>query len=150
MKAGGIIPQRNRIESLGEQPADTLTLEIFPSGQSSYEIYDDDGETKDYEQGEYAITEIISDDNAGRTQIEIQSPEGEYQVPQRSYKLRLHIEEAPKAVEENGSTLDIFSSSSAYRNNPKQNGWFYDEESNELWVRPAGTSQQTFRLTVTK
>ncbi len=60
VKAGGILPQRNNIESLGEQPADTLTLEIFPQGTSSFEIYDDDGSSKDYENGQYAITKVTS------------------------------------------------------------------------------------------
>src|SRR5699024_5033434 len=61
VKAGGILPQRNNIESLGEQPADTLTLEIFPHGNSSFDIYDDDGSSKDYENGEYAITTVTSE-----------------------------------------------------------------------------------------
>lgn len=150
VKAGGILPQRNNIESLGEQPADTLTLEIFPHGTSSYEIYDDDGKSKDYEQGEYAITEVVSRDNDDQTRVEIHPPEGEYDVPERSYKLRLHAAEAPKAVQQNGSTLDIFSSVAEYHENPGQTGWIYDQENGELLVRPSGNSTQRIQVTITK
>lgn len=150
VRAGGIIPKRNNIDQLGEAPADTLTLEIFPGGNSSYDIYDDDGTSKDYEQGEYALTEITSQDDDERTVIAIHQPEGQYDVPQRSYKLQVHSLEAPKAVQQDGQTLDIFNSRAAYNNQPQQTGWYYDAEASELLVRTDGTSEDDIQVTITK
>lgn len=149
VKAGGIIPQQ-KVLNLGQETADTLTLEIFPDGNSSYDIYDDDGKSKDYEDGEYAITEVTSADDARQREIEIQAPEGEYEVPKRSYKLRVHDESAPQSVQEGGNQLSSFSTSSAFEENQQQAGWYFDEEAGELYVRLSGSSEEDITVTITK
>lgn len=149
-KAGGIIPQRNRIESLGEQPADTLTLEIFPHGSSSYNIYDDDGTSRNYEEGEYAITEVTVTDDARQTLIEILKPEGEYKVRDRFYKLKIHNHSAPQSVQEGANQLDPFSTRHGYEENRQQAGWYFDEESGELFVRLSGSSEEDITVTISK
>lgn len=150
VKAGGIIPQRNRIESVGEQPADTLTLEIFPHGTSSYEIYDDDGKSKDYKQGEYAITRVRAQDKAEETAIEIQAPEGAYEVPQRSYRLLVHSRTMPDGVRQGSDTLNQFDSRSAYEQDINRAGWYFDEKAGELHVRLSGSSKADITATIVK
>ena len=150
VKAGGIIPQRNRIESLGEQPADTLTLEIFPHGQSLYDIYDDDGESKEYENGEYAITRVMVEDLPQKTTINIQSPKGEYQVPERSYKLLIHTKQSPGSVLEGSRTLNKISNFEVFQKNPEQVGWYFDEQSGKLFVRLSGNSVNDINVNISK
>lgn len=65
-----VFSKRNCIDSLGEQPANTLTLEIFPHGTSTYSIYDDDGKSKDYENGEYAVPKVTANDNDRQFDVE--------------------------------------------------------------------------------
>ncbi|MDR8392727.1 DUF4968 domain-containing protein [Aliifodinibius sp. S!AR15-10] len=149
VKAGGIIPQRNRIESLGEQPADTLTLEIFPQDTSSYEIYDDDGKSKDYENGEYAITNVTVNENADQIRTEIKAPVGEYTVPQRSYKLAIHMSSAPGAIAEGDSKLMAYQDKASYQESG-QPGWFFDEDSGVVHVRLSGTSERDITVTLLK
>ncbi|MFH5832215.1 TIM-barrel domain-containing protein [Halalkalibaculum sp. DA384] len=149
VKAGGIIPQRNRIEQLGEMPADTLTLEIFPHDTSSYEIYDDDGTSKEYTEGNYAVTEIRSIDNTDQLRVEIQAPEGEYEVPERNYRLKIHTEISPKAMAEGQRRLTKFAGYAKFSDSG-QPGWFYDEKSGELLVRLQGSSRHDITVTMLK
>ncbi|SMO53957.1 glycoside hydrolase family 31 protein [Gracilimonas mengyeensis] len=150
VKAGGIIPQRNRIENLGEQPADTLSLEIFPHGQSSYEIYDDDGKSREYESGEYAITTVTVDDQSLKTTVNIQAPEGSYQVPERSYKLLIHTKQAPESVQEDSRVLSKISNFEVFQEESQEDGWYFDEESGKLFVRLSGSSAEDINVTISK
>ncbi|GAA5522123.1 DUF4968 domain-containing protein [Aliifodinibius salicampi] len=149
VKAGGILPKQ-RVLNLGQETADTLTLEIFPDGESSYEIYDDDGKSKNYEDGEYAITEVTANDDSGQTVIKIQAPQGEYQVPERSYKLNVHSDTAPQSVQEGSKQLNSFSSGSEYEENQQQAGWYFDEEAGELHIRLSESSEEDITVVVSK
>ncbi|MCD6322293.1 MAG: DUF5110 domain-containing protein, partial [Clostridiales bacterium] len=51
VKAGAIIPTQEALDYIGQKPIDSLTLEIFPEGDSSCIIYDDDGISMDYQSG---------------------------------------------------------------------------------------------------
>ncbi|WP_265764420.1 glycoside hydrolase family 31 protein [Fodinibius salsisoli] len=150
VKAGGILPQRNNIESLGEQPADTLTLEIFPHGTSSFEIYDDDGSSKDYENGEYAITSISSEDSDDQIEVGVEAPEGDYEVPERGYKLLVHLDDKPDAVEEDGTQISSASSLAAFRDDIHSAAWYFDEESGQLHIRLSGSSSDDITATIEK
>ena len=43
VRAGAIVPQWPDMLYHGEKPVDPLTLEAFPSGTTSFELYEDDG-----------------------------------------------------------------------------------------------------------
>lgn len=142
VKAGGIIPQRNRIESVGELPADTLTLEIFPKDSSSYQIYDDDGRSRNYENGEYALTEVISEKSDGIIRIKVGQPQGDYEVPDCSYVYKLRISETPKSVSAEGTNIEDFSDEMDYRKSGANSGWYYDAEQNLLQVYPGESDRE--------
>ncbi|MEX2600667.1 MAG: TIM-barrel domain-containing protein [Balneolaceae bacterium] len=149
VKAGGILPQRNRIEQVGEMPADTITVELFPHGDSSFELYDDDGTSEEYMTGEYAVTRIESSDNEQQTDVRIAAPEGAYEVPERNYALKIHTQAAPAEVQEAGETIPSFSDSQSYTDN-NQAGWYYNEEDGILYVRTNGNSTRDLEITIVK
>ncbi len=74
----------------GEKPLDTLTLDIYPSGKSSYQLYEDDGKTRAYKQNEFAITNISCNQTSSSTIINIDAIKGSYanMLPQRNYVLQ--------------------------------------------------------------
>jgi len=58
-REGAIIPMAPLMQYMGEKPVNPLTLAIYPGQRpTSYEIYDDDGKSNAYLQGEYAITRV--------------------------------------------------------------------------------------------
>jgi alpha-D-xyloside xylohydrolase len=58
VKDGGIIPMLSR--SAGRDDTKELALEVrhYGTKENSYLLYNDDGESFDYEQGEYSLTEL--------------------------------------------------------------------------------------------
>ena len=62
VKAGSIIPMQQQTQFTGEGSGDTLFLHIYNGNQNqAFNLYDDDGITYDYENGEFYKREIIFD-----------------------------------------------------------------------------------------
>jgi len=59
VREGAIIPMMPLMQFMGEKPMDPVTLHIYPSAQpSTYAIYNDDGSSNQYRNGESAITPV--------------------------------------------------------------------------------------------
>jgi alpha-glucosidase (family GH31 glycosyl hydrolase) len=50
-KAGAILPMQPAMNYTGEQPVNVITPDIFPGGNSSFNLYEDDGQHLNYKQG---------------------------------------------------------------------------------------------------
>lgn len=48
VKAGAIIPMGPEVDYADEKPLDPLTLDIYAKGESSFTLYEDDGQTREY------------------------------------------------------------------------------------------------------
>lgn len=99
VKAGAIIPTMQPVQSLGNSQITQLTLDIYPlqSGDSRFVQYEDDGETNNYQKGQYATTEYTSkvstdsDTKATTINIGVGARKGDYAVAQRSGIAKLHL-----------------------------------------------------------
>lgn len=101
-KAGAIIPMQPAMKYVGEKPVDVIALEVFPSGNSSFNLYEDDGQSLNYQRGEYSISKINSASSANKIQIRISKPSGKFIPAQHSYIVKIHTAATPKQVMENG------------------------------------------------
>merc|ERR1719223_1704128 len=99
----------------GEKPLDTLTLDIYPEGHTSFVLYEDDGRTrKALEQDAFAKTEIscVADSGVLRTggavEVKLEPTEGSYQgqLAERGYNLHVHTPELPSSVAFNSAPLE--------------------------------------------
>jgi alpha-glucosidase len=61
VKAGAIIPMYPEMLYDREKPKDPLTFDVYPSGKSSFTLYEDDGLTQDYRAGMYTRTLVEVD-----------------------------------------------------------------------------------------
>ena len=59
-KAGAIVPLAPKVGWGGIDNPKELDIYIFPGADNSFELYEDDGETTDYQRGKYAITRFSS------------------------------------------------------------------------------------------
>ncbi|HLR36876.1 MAG TPA: TIM-barrel domain-containing protein [Chitinophagaceae bacterium] len=141
IKGGGIIPTQNVMQYIGEKPVDAITLNIYPDGRSSFDLYDDDGLSLKYQKGNYAITKITSEKLEQAIDVEIAKPEGKYSVEERKYKLKIHLNQSPISVIDNGDPM-----SQSDLNNKK--GWYFDSENKILWVYPKETSKKNINIKV--
>ena len=107
VKAGSIIPMYEQMNYDGEKPLDTLTLDIYPSGKTSYQLYEDDGKTRQYKEGKFATTNITCDATSNATTVGILAIEGDYEnmLSHRNYVLQIHTSRKPLSVLVNGKNL---------------------------------------------
>jgi alpha-glucosidase len=124
VRAGAIIPMAPKMRYTGEKPVDPLILTVFTptAGQkSSYTLYEDAGQTRAYETGECARTEIRASENSGDLLIEISPAQGRYpgMPTTRAYELHLPGDWPPQTVTVNGRPLSY----SAEADKP---GWGYE------------------------
>lgn len=100
-RAGAIIPMQPEMNYTGEKPVDPLTLDIYPSSASYYELYEDDGLTLDYQHGVYALTKIEYRQNNDFASVDIYSPEGTFQLSDRTLVITLHTDRKPLKITAN-------------------------------------------------
>lgn len=86
-KAGAIVPLAPKISWGGIENPKELDLYIFPGADNRFELYEDDGESTDYQRGKYAITTFTLKKN----KFTIQAASGDASLipAQRTYRIHL-------------------------------------------------------------
>src|SRR5690606_31948735 len=84
---------------------DTIQLDIYPMNNSDFLLYDDDGESLEYLNGNYAETLIEVDDNDLRTEIKVNAPKGSYNMDGRSFSFKVHLQDQPKEIYVNNKKI---------------------------------------------
>ncbi|MBT3288888.1 MAG: glycoside hydrolase family 31 protein [Victivallales bacterium] len=109
VKAGAIIPQWPPMLHVGHRPVDTLTLEIFPGGDTQFTLYEDDGDTLAHLDGAVAVTQITCRLTEDAVELTISPRTGAYEgMPEnRSFTCQLHLSAAPQALSVNGEPADF-------------------------------------------
>jgi alpha-glucosidase len=126
VRQGAIIPLGPELQYSTEQPLDPLTVEIYRGGDRVCMLYEDDGETTQYQTGAYKLTPINVSERAGGISCRITDARGDFagQLPERSYVLRVHRQPAVGAVLCNDTTLTPFSASPVLVG--AERGWWWD------------------------
>jgi alpha-glucosidase len=97
VRAGAIIPMAPDMKNTAEKSWDPLTLEIYPSGKSSFTLYRDDGKTFAYRQGRYTLTKFGADEAGSSVRVTIE--ESNKLFTPKEYVMRLHLRREPVSVE---------------------------------------------------
>jgi alpha-glucosidase len=103
VRAGAIIPLAADMKNTGEKSWDPLTLEIFPSGRSSFALYRDDGATFAYRQGESTLTRLTVDETGDSVRLAID--ESNKRFAPSTYHLRFHLNRVPAGVRVGGAAF---------------------------------------------
>ncbi|MEQ8474038.1 MAG: glycoside hydrolase family 31 protein [Marinoscillum sp.] len=97
-KAGSIIPTQYPVQYIDKEPLNKLALDIYPGSEASFELYEDDGRSLDYQSGGYTLTNISYTENNGERKINIKETKSGYELPDRTYTIRLRTDKAPSAI----------------------------------------------------
>lgn len=128
VRAGAIIPMYQQMMYDGQMPADTLTLDIYPGGKSQFELYEDDGLTRDHRQGAYATTILYANaDIYNRiTEAGVKAIQGDYEgkLIERRYIFQIHSAQTPKIVSLLKKGLKRFTSKGEFAK--AKQGWYSD------------------------
>ena len=92
VKGSSIIPLGKVKDYVGESPDDTLTLRIYPGKKSQFVLYEDAGENKNYEKGEFATTTIESNKAKNSINLAIHPIKGDYHkmIKNRTWQLKFY------------------------------------------------------------
>ena len=75
VRAGAIIPSGPELHYADEYPLDPLTLDVYP-GNGVFTLYEDDGHSFEYEQGQFCTTSYTLRQTENRLVFEIGAREG--------------------------------------------------------------------------
>ena len=129
IRAGAIIPMAPPMRNSGEKPWDPLTVEVYPSGRSTFTLYRDDGISFAYRKGRFTTTKFVCD--AGPRAIRLAIEESNKLFLPRIYALQFHLDQTPVAVSLGGSPL----ARAATAGDPAAGQWSWDAARRLLAVR---------------
>lgn len=92
VKSGSIIPTQEVKNSIGTETPENIVWEIFPKGDSKFTLYEDDGESYKYLDGEVAKTVVECSENKNNIKITTHSRIGQYNnMPEkRTHSFKIH------------------------------------------------------------
>lgn len=131
VRAGAILPMYPTALYDGQVAKDTLTLDIYPHGKSSFTMYEDDGETRQYQQGQYASQTFTVDapvGKAGDIRVKVEPVSGRYRDMEaaRALELQIHSRVAPRQVLAGAQELPALNNRAAWL--AASSGWYYDAQ----------------------
>jgi len=147
VKAGSIIPMQPEMKYTGEKPVDVITLDVFPYGESSYEMYEDDQLSLNYQTGNFALTKISSSLISSNLTLKINKPTGKFLPSNHHYLNKIHWSgsKSPISVSENNVKVNAVNAISKLNDNA---GWFYEEKTKILWVKTIGNNNTNITLNI--
>lgn len=129
VRAGSIIPMAPDMENTDKGSFDPITLEVYPSGNSTFTMYRDDGRSFAYRKGEYTVTRFGCAEAVGSVNLTVAESNGLYAPHQ--YIVQFHLQQAPVDVWVDGAAAKATGSAAALL--PMQ--WAWDPETRVLTVR---------------
>ena len=135
VKAGSVIPTAP-VGNYSNDPSiqNLITLSCYPNGNGSGYVYEDDGETFNYENGSYAITSFSQYCSNNYTDLIINSRIGSFTPPVRDYLAEFNfMKSSPDSIILNNSLLNKTSITALL--NSSVTAWAYDSANVKGYVR---------------
>lgn len=107
VRGGYVLPLQPYTDRPGSAQPDKLILRVYPGGEGSdntFELYEDDGVSRRYLEGEYAVTQLNYRQTADKVAIQIGGAFGSYhgQPEERSYTVELAGFDSVSDIKVNG------------------------------------------------
>jgi alpha-glucosidase (family GH31 glycosyl hydrolase) len=147
VKAGSIIPMQPEMAYSGEKPVNVITLDVFPYGESKYELYEDDNLSAAYKKGDFALTTINASLKPTGFTLKVNKPAGNFKPGKHKYLAKVHWQgqTAPKTVKENGTTVKQLQNAGQ---SDQSAGWYYDINAKLLWIKSVGDNGTDLKFEV--
>jgi alpha-D-xyloside xylohydrolase len=81
------VPTGEDIQFVNDKPDAPITLNIYTGADGHYSLYNDDGQSYDYEKGHYSTIELHYDDAKG--QLTLGKRQGEYKGMQKNISFQI-------------------------------------------------------------
>jgi hypothetical protein len=130
VKAGAIIPMYPEMLYDAEKIKDPITWDVYPFGNSTYTLYEDDGVTREHREGAFATTAVNCQGNEngfpGPVTINVGASVGEFEgkLDFRSNHFEIHFPQNPDGVRLDGELLPVYYTFEDY--DTAQEGYYFD------------------------
>jgi alpha-glucosidase (family GH31 glycosyl hydrolase) len=98
VRSGSILPLAEQVAYIGERPWNVIGLDVYPSTtfEGTSVLYEDDGDTVAYKDGQFRKTHLKTSFDSGSLSIAIGAAQGSYAgaAPDRTWKIRVHAPES--------------------------------------------------------
>lgn len=133
VRSGAIVPMAlNKMNNLMTEKVTGLNILCAPDKDSSFVIYEDDGETMDYENGGYLKT--VLDVRAGEQTVFSFRNAGDYKTTVEDIYLDvIHREKAPYWVKADGHDLPHFLHRKKFE--AAEEGWYYSQRLKSVQIK---------------
>lgn len=112
IKAGSIIPLNEKLNYIGEKKLEKLELNIFldqSESRENYKLYNDDGLSYDYQNGNYKMTEFNYQSAGNKLVFKIDQVVNNYQQEFKRYKLIFNnFHQTPNKIYADGQKITNF------------------------------------------
>jgi len=127
VREGSIIPMTNQIYHTKDIDWKHITVKVYPFGESSFEMFTDDGESYDFERGDYTITSFSCVETEKQTILHVCRSNEFYAAT--DYFFEVHMNYEPYTV----GNLDCY----GYKKNLEkaETGYFFDKFNGILYVK---------------
>jgi alpha-glucosidase (family GH31 glycosyl hydrolase) len=107
VRSGSIIPQQPDMDYSDQKPLDSLIVDVYAPGNSSFSLYEDDGISLEYGKGKSALTPVTCAVSGSSCSVTIGPTKGEYdgQPANRAYQVRVAGIPEPSTVSVNGVNI---------------------------------------------
>ncbi len=154
VRAGSVVPKGEIARNASLVAEDSaLTVDVFPSGASSFTLNEDDKVTREYQNGqsssqEFKVSSPVK--NGGDVVVTIGTRDGDYagKAAARPYNLEVHSGSQPASVKVGATTLAKVADAAAFT--AATTGWYYDaaDAGGTVYIK-AGSIASTTSVTVT-
>jgi hypothetical protein len=132
-------------------PENLLFLDVYPSNQpASFTLYEDDGETTEYQSGRFAGTVLQAHrEQGGDVALSIGESHGDYtgKPANRSFEITVQLtDKAPASVSKNG--LPVVNLQTAQALQASSEGWLYNEQGHTVIVKVTQLSQSPLKVVI--
>ncbi|MBR5924878.1 MAG: DUF5110 domain-containing protein [Bacteroidales bacterium] len=107
VRNGAIVPTMPDVEFIGSKPQTDFIIKVYPHGESSFTMYEDDGESYDYENGAISSTLFECNQSGKNVSIVVNPVKGSYNgMPAaRNYSFEVRCTSKPRKVLVNGTKV---------------------------------------------
>jgi alpha-D-xyloside xylohydrolase len=103
VRAGSILPIGPAMQYIGQKPWDNLEIRVYPGADATFTLYEDEGDSYDYEKGIFSTIEFHW--NEKKHQLIITDRKGQYpgMLQKRKFNIQLVGTSLQKTIEYDGS-----------------------------------------------
>lgn len=107
VRAGSIVPIGEVMQYVDEKPADNLEIRVYPGADADFTLYEDEGDSYDYENGAYATISFHWNDKAKTLTINKRNGQYNGMLTERTFNVKLMGTSSSKTVSYKGAKTSI-------------------------------------------